>query len=142
MAVEETLSRLATSSPATLRIEWSRLMDEPVPPAFTSDLLRRALAYRVQEKAAGGLPRAVRLELERLGRDTGRTRPVVMASARVKPGTRLVRDWGGTSHHVVVEEDGFRYRDERYRSLSEIARAITGARWSGPRFFGLGGVRG
>lgn len=56
---------------------------------------------------------------------------------RIKPGTRLVRDWGGNSHHVVVLEDGFLYQDRRYRSLTQIALDITGAKWSGPRFFGL-----
>jgi hypothetical protein len=142
MTVELKLARLATLSPTELRAEWGRLMKEPVPPALTADLIRRALAYRVQEQAAGGLPRAVRLELERLGHATERTQPIVLPTARIKPGTRLVRDWGGLSHHVVVEEGGFRYKERRYRSLSEVARAITGARWSGPRFFGLAGARG
>ena len=56
---------------------------------------------------------------------------------RIKPGTRLVRDWGGATHHVLVEERGFTYRDQRYGSLSEIVSTITGTKWSGPRFFGL-----
>ena len=137
------LARLATLSPTALRGEWLRMMKQPAPPAFTTDLLRRALVYRLQEQTQGGLAPALRAELERLGASTERTAAVVLPMARIKPGTRLVRDWGGGSHHVVVEADGFRYRDRRYGSLSQIAREITGAQWSGPRFFGLkGGFRG
>lgn len=62
---------------------------------------------------------------------------VAVPATRIKTGTRLVRDWGGESHHVMVLDVGYLYRDERYRSLSVIARQITGAKWSGPRFFGL-----
>ncbi len=69
--------------------------------------------------------------------DEFKREPVAVASLHIKPGTRLVRDWGGASHHVLVEESGFSYREKRYRSLSEIAAAITGTKWSGPRFFGL-----
>jgi hypothetical protein len=62
---------------------------------------------------------------------------MTLPAIRIKPGTRLVRDWGGASHHVVVLDRGFLYRDQQYRSLSTIAAEITGAKWSGPRFFGL-----
>ncbi len=136
----ERLARVATCTPTELRGEWLRVMKQPAPSAFTTDLMRRALAYRIQEQAQGGLALALRQELERLGTSTERTPTAVLPTARIKPGTRLVRDWGGASHHVVVEADGFRYRDTRYGSLSQIAREITGAQWSGPRFFGLKGA--
>ncbi len=134
--LENKLTALATMSPAQLRAEWLRLYKSPAP-AMTPDLLRRGVAYRLQEQVHGGLRPTVKRELERLGAQLDRTEPVAVASLHIKPGTRLVRDWGGASHHVLVEEGGFSYRDQRYRSLSEIASAITGTKWSGPRFFGL-----
>ncbi len=136
MTVMEQLAALATMSPAQLRAEWLRLHKSPAP-AMTPDLLRRGVAYRLQEQAYGGLNPSVRRELERLGAGLDRTEPVAVGSLHIKPGTRLVRDWGGASHHVLVEADGFLYRDQRYRSLSEVACTITGTKWSGPRFFGL-----
>jgi hypothetical protein len=135
-ALEEKLTALATMSPAQLRAEWLHV-HKSAPPAMTPDLLRRAVAYRLQEQAYGGLKPAVKRGLERLGAGLDRTEPVAVGSLHIKPGTRLVRDWGGASHHVRVEEGGFFYRDQRYKSLSEIACTITGTKWSGPRFFGL-----
>ena len=134
--LEDKLAGLATMSPAQLRGEWLRVFKSPAP-AMTPDLLRRGIAYRLQEQVHGGLRPAVKRELERLGAQLGRTEAVAVASMYIKPGTRLVRDWGGASHHVEVEDGGFCYRDQRYRSLSEIASVITGTKWSGPRFFGL-----
>lgn len=134
--LEERLTALATMAPAQLRAEWLRAHKSPAP-AMTPDLLRRGIAYRLQEQVHGGLRPAVKRELERLGAQLDRTVPVAVASMHIKPGTRLVRDWGGVCHHVVVEEGGFSYRDQRYSSLSEIACTITGTKWSGPRFFGL-----
>ena len=134
--LEDTLTKLAAMSPAQLRGEWLRIHKSPAP-AMTPDLLRRGIGYRLQEQVHGGLRHALKRELERLGAKMDRTEPVAVASLHIKPGTRLVRDWGGTSHHVLVEEGGFSYREQRYRSLSEIACAITGTKWSGPRFFGL-----
>jgi hypothetical protein len=135
-ALEDKLTALATMSPAQLRAEWLRV-HKSAAPAMTPDLLRRGTAYRLQEQAYGGLKPVVKRGLERLGAEMGRTEPVAVGSLHIKAGTRLVRDWGGSSHHVLVEEGGFFYRDQRYKSLSEIACAITGTKWSGPRFFGL-----
>ena len=134
--LEDKLTALATMSPAQLRAEWLRVHKAPAP-AMTPDLLRRGVAYRLQEQVLGGLRPAIKRELERLGAQLDRTEPVAVASMHIKPGTWLVRDWGGASHHVMVEEGGFSYREQRYRSLSEIACTITGTKWSGPRFFGL-----
>jgi hypothetical protein len=134
--LEDKLAGLGTMTSAQLRGEWLRVHKSPAP-AMTPDLLRRGIAYRLQEKVHGGLKPAVKRELERLGAQLDRTEAVAVASIHIKPGTHLVRDWGGASHHVVVEHGGFCYRDRRYRSLSEIASVITGTKWSGPRFFGL-----
>ena len=134
--LEDKLIALATMSPAQLVAEWHRVHKSPAP-AMTPDLLRRGIAYRLQEQAHGGLKPSIKRELERIGGQFDRTEPVAVASMHIKPGTRLVRDWGGATHHVLVEERGFTYRDQRYGSLSEIASTITGTKWSGPRFFGL-----
>ena len=138
MTLEQRLTALATMSPVQLAAEWQRVLKSPAP-AMTPDLLRRGIAYRLQEEVHGGLKPSVVRELERIGGQSDRTAPVVVAGMHIKPGTRLVRDWGGATHHVLVEEQGFSYRDQRYSSLSEIASTITGTKWSGPRFFGLKG---
>ena len=101
-------------------------------------LLVRILAYRLQEKAEGGLSPGTRKRLRarsgRIGSASGQaSRPM----SRLKVGTRFIREWKGQTHVVSVLEDGLEYRDKRYGSLSEVARAITGTRWSGPAFFGL-----
>ena len=139
--LEQRLSALATMSPAQLAAKWQRVLKSPAP-AMTPDLLRRGIAYRLQEQVHGGLKPSVIRELERIGGQSDRTVPVAVASMHIKPGTRLVRDWGGVTHHVLVDEQGFSYRDQRYSSLSEIASTITGTKWSGPRFFGLTGRGG
>ena len=136
MTLEQRLTALATMSLAQLAAEWQRVLKSPAP-AMTPDLLRRGIAYRLQEQVHGGLRPSVIRELERIGGQSDRTAPVAVAGMHIKPGTRLVRDWGGATHHVLVDEQGFSYRDQRYSSLSEIASTITGTKWSGPRFFGL-----
>ena len=137
MAARDLLTRLTTMSSAELRSEWLKLYKRPAPD-MTIDLLRRGLAYRLQERASGGLSPATLREIERLSRQRERTgEAIVLPATRIKPGTRLVRDWGGSSHHVVVLDQDYLYRDRRYPSLSMIACEITGAKWSGPRFFGL-----
>lgn len=135
--LDRQLARLATSSSAELRSEWLALYKRPAPD-MTADLLRRGLAHRLQERAHGGLSPATLRGIERLSRHRERTGEAVpLPATRIKPGTRLVRDWGGSTHHVVVLDRDYLYRDRRYRSLSMIACEITGTRWSGPRFFGI-----
>lgn len=121
-----------------LRQEWRRLYRMQPPARLSRDLLTRGIAYRLQEQALGGVPKAVLRKLEqgqasKLG-GTGRSGS---APLTIKPGTRLVREWRGVTHSVLVQADHVEWNGQRYRSLSEVARAITGARWSGPRFFGL-----
>ena len=96
---------------------------------------QRALAYRIQAHAFGDLtPESVRL-LDRIGAREGASVPAPVRA--VRPGTVMVREWNGVRHHVMADRDGYSWNGERYRSLSEVAHAITGTRWSGPRFFGL-----
>lgn len=131
------LARLTHLSSAALRAEWRQLYKRPAPD-ITTDLLRRGIACRLQERALGGLAPTVQRKISRLMREVERTGTAVRASTgRIKAGTWLVRDWGGDNHHVLVLDDAYLYRDERYRSLTSIAFMITGARWSGPRFFGV-----
>lgn len=128
--VEEQLAALDTTSSAALREEWCRLTDTPLP-RISPKLLRLALAWEIQARAYGGLSRATTRMLDQLA--AARTR-----TAAATPGMRLVREWGGKAHVVTVGEDQMiRWEERTYRSLSEVARAITGTRWSGPAFFGL-----
>lgn len=129
------LQRLDTSA---LRARWVEAFGRPAPRHMSHDLLLRAVAYHVQEQAEGGLSKAARNRLARLaGANDTNVRAAISATARLKPGARLVREWHGKIHYVTVLDDGFDYRGAHYTSLSRIARDITGTRWSGPLFFGF-----
>jgi Protein of unknown function (DUF2924) len=120
-----------------LRREWRGLYNDDAP-RISRDLLILGIAYRRQEMAHGGLGKATLRKLETLAktlRNTGRVGP--SPSLSLKPGARLVREWHGRTHTVTVTEDGFAYGGVSYPSLTNIAKKITGAHWSGPRFFGL-----
>jgi hypothetical protein len=120
-----------------LRCEWRRLYCRE-PPRFSRDLLIRGINYRLQEIEHGGLNKSTRRKLKTLAKmfeTTGRVAPDPGLS--LKPGARLVREWHGRTHTVTVTDDGFEYAGAAYQSLTKIARKITGAHWSGPRFFGL-----
>lgn len=124
-------------------VEAWRKQSGQEPPRYASvQFMRRALAYEAQAKAHGGHSPSVRRALERSLKDIrkpgGKARSALPASSlTLRPGTHLVREWNGRSFQVEVLEDGFRMDGRQYRSLSSIARKITGAHWSGPRFFGL-----
>ncbi len=134
----ERISELETLSTTELRARWEQAIKRSVPKRASRDLLLRTLAYHVQEQAEGGLSKVTRRRLARLaGGEADPARSPKSITPRPKPGTRLVREWRGAVHQVTVLEDGLDYRGTRYRSLSQIARAITGARWSGPLFFGV-----
>jgi hypothetical protein len=136
--LSEALASLNSLTVKQLKERWQNLYVSKAPPDASRELLTRAVAYRLQERAHGGLTASTRRLLERLGRDLEARSPTRVASRR-KPavGTTLLREWGGAPHRVTVLDDGVVYCGKRYRSLSEVARAITGTRWSGPRFFGL-----
>jgi hypothetical protein len=131
-----TLTRVMELSPEQLRTEWARRYDAPAP-NLAIDLLRIGLAYKLQEQRQGGLSRATRTMLRHAAAlDAGPARPVPLPR-KLTPGTRLVRDWHGVGHSVTVLERGFEYDGRSWKSLSAIAREITGTQWNGPKFFGL-----
>jgi hypothetical protein len=123
-----------------LRARWRQLYETAPPPRFSRDLLRRAVAYRMQELVLGGLKPATRRLLQRITDEARARKPIKLAPVRkLEPGAILVREWQGTKYRIVIMESGVRFREQRYRSLSQVARVITGNRWSGPLFFGLKG---
>ena len=112
---------------------WRRNFKIDPPRHASMEFLRRALAYRVQEKQLGGLLPALRRELLAVARDDNSQ----IVRRKLKPGVRLLREWHGTTHEVIVTDTGFFWEGQTYKSLSAVARAITGAKWNGHRFFGL-----
>jgi hypothetical protein len=121
-----------------LRARWKILFETEAPTRFSRDLLMRAVAYRIQERVLGGLKPATRRLFERVSQDARARRPIRVAPVRkLAPGALLIRQWGGAKHQVTVLEGGVMFRSKPYRSLSAVARVITGNRWSGPLFFGL-----
>lgn len=136
--VAQALARLSELTIFELRGEWRRLYRMSPPMRLSRDLLIRGITYRLQERAYGVLSKAILRKLEQTSPgppSLGAANPVQPIS--LKPGTRLVREWRGTTHMVLVHADGLEWRGQRYSSLTLVAREITGARWSGPRFFGL-----
>jgi hypothetical protein len=135
------LDRLGTCPRAELIELWEAAYRRPPPKGISRRLLEYAAAYHIQAQRYGGLKPSTRRKLlqiaqqHRASKESGQ--PVPKKRARLAPGTRLIRDWHGRTHTVDVLDGGFRYDDRTYKSLSEIARLITGAHWSGPRFFGL-----
>jgi hypothetical protein len=115
------------------KIEWRRHYDGD-PPDVGAAILRAGIAYRIRERKSGGLSRSLQSKLRLIaqGEAIG-DKPI----GRLKPGTKLVRRWKGRTIIVLATENGFLFEDKSYGSLSEIARKVTGARWSGPRFFAL-----
>jgi hypothetical protein len=134
----ETLARLSAATIFELRDEWRRLHRAPPPMRLSRDLLMRGITYKLQERSLGGLSKSIlrKLESPNIGSgasDTKKPPPPIS----LKAGTRLIRDWRGVTHTVLVQAQGFEWNGRRYRSLTIIAHRITGAHWSGPRFFGL-----
>ena len=136
------LAALRKLSRGELKGRWEDLYGSACPARMSRVLLLRALAYRMQERALGGLDRVTRRRLTRAAEDLAAGRPHAPPTPKVKPGTRLLRAWMGVVHEVIVLEKGVQYRGEAWPSLSAVAREITGTRWSGPRFFGLKGATG
>ncbi|MBV7258982.1 DUF2924 domain-containing protein [Erythrobacter crassostreae] len=140
MDIEEKIAALKEMSPAELRLAWRNAYGTPAPPALGLALTLRALAAHYQEPEAGKLNRAELRQLGALGsKDLSRKEGRV--STEAKPGTWLSRTWHGEVHEVVVLESGCEYRGHTFGSLSAVASHITGAKWSGPRFFGLNSSR-
>ena len=139
-SLTDSLTALAAMPPAALRAEWRRLYREPAP-GLSPDLLARGIAWRLQEAQHGDLAPAIERELAKLaGQRALPSQPAIPAASSLRSGTQLVRSWKGETFRVLVTDDGFRFKDQTFRSLSSIAQAITGTKWSGPRFFGLQGA--
>ena len=133
-----TLGRLVELPPEELKQEWARRFGAPAP-NMSPDLLRLGVGYKLQEQRLGSVSRSTRSLLRQIaarGSEGGTSKPL---PRKLTPGTRLVRDWHGIGHTVIVLEDGFEYDGKRWKSLTAIAKAITGAHWNGPLFFGLTG---
>ena len=139
--LEDEIASLPALSKAELLTRWRERLKQAPPSHLNKPILVPLLAYRLQEQAFDGLKPAYKRRLRELAesfeRNPGRAAKTVSSSTRIKPGTRLIRQWDGQARQVTVAEEGFEYKAERYKSLSEIARLITGTRWSGPLFFGL-----
>ena len=133
-------------SRSELRALWTQELGEHPPATLGRDVLALAIAYARQERRRGGLSKAVARELDRLfdqtlrGDRTGKA--AILTAPLPRSGTILVREWQGTTHHVTVVDGGFLWNGKTYRSLSGIARAITGTSWNGPRFFGMRDANG
>ncbi|MFJ6023560.1 DUF2924 domain-containing protein [Brevundimonas sp. NPDC092305] len=127
--IEAEVAALVPMGLEELREVWRKRYGPP-PRLRSPQLLRLNLAWRIQADAFGGLDAETKRRLRRGGAGAS-------AADRLQPGVRLMREWKGVPHEVIVEEGGYRYADRSYRSLSEIAREISGTRWNGPRFFGL-----
>ena len=133
--VEAKIAAVKTMSQPELVEHWNKLADSE-PPTVPVGLLRRMIAQRIQERRYGGLPLAIRRELERAANSNGADS--VATATRVGPGTRFVREWRGQTISVLALDDGtFDWEGRTYGSLSQIAKEVTGTHWSGPKFFGL-----
>ncbi len=126
------IAGLCGLSRADLVERWVGLHGSPPIETMTKGLLARGIAYEMQVRQVGGLTPAEKKAFGALAQ--GRTNP---SPGALMAGTRLYRSWQGVTHEVLVMDSGYSWRDKSYASLSEVARAITGTRWSGPRFFGL-----
>ena len=135
--VEQNVQQLIGLTIAELRLRWITAFKSNPPKAFGPDLLRRSLAQKIQEEAYGGLPVATQRLLHQLMTQSAKNNGKIVMPRRIKPGAILVREWKGKTHRIAVLKEGFAFESKPYSSLSEVARLITGARWNGPRFFGL-----
>lgn len=128
--LEDQLAKLDTMVKGDLKERWAKLTGRPVP-QVSAKLLRMALAYEIQAKALRGLSRKTRQRLDQAATAKTETKDV-------RAGMRLAREFGGKVHVVTIGDAGeILWNEREWRSLSEVARAITGTRWSGPAFFGL-----
>jgi len=142
LTVLQQVTALGPMPAPALRERWKALFGREAPASYRPEQLVRRLAWRIQELHYGGLSDAARLRLRQIAAEDdlagGRRRAPRRRAGAMVPGTRLVRSWGGADHVVIATADwGFEYADKRYRTLTAVAKAITGQHCSGPRFFGL-----
>lgn len=130
--MDASLACLQSCDREGLVARWAQLLRRPPPPSLSVQLLRSGVAYELQAAQVGAVNRRTKEELVRL-KNSSTAKP----ARRPRPGAQLMREWNGVANIVDIVDGGFRYRDKKYKSLTAIAYEITGARWSGPRFFGL-----
>jgi hypothetical protein len=139
--VSARIEDLARLSRIQLRQLWRQELGRAPPRSLGRDVLALGIAYAWQEKAQGGLRARIAKELDRLSKevllDKLVSSPLPRRTPALRTGTVLIREWQGITHHVTVTADGFIWNDRPYSSLTSVARAITGTKWNGPRFFGL-----
>ncbi len=136
--VTERLAAIEQMDIGALKAEWRKYFRHEPPPRLSRRLMQLGVAWKIQAKAYGGLSAATKRELDRLARSLAEEGDIRRERvARLKPGAKLIREWRGETHTVVVLEEGFEWQGRRWRSLTAIAKAISGGKWSGPRFFGL-----
>ena len=135
---QEALARLPELALSELRQQWRALYKSEASPHLSRELVLRAVAYRLQEVALGGLRPERQRQLRRIAEQFNQTGEIRRRTrVELKSGTRLVREWQGRTYEVLVLDDGFSWQSTHYGSLSAVARKITGTPWSGPLFFGL-----
>src|ERR1700730_11606042 len=137
MSAEDEIVKLADRPTHELRLSWRKLYRRGPPLGLSRDLMIRVLANKMQERAYGGPSPSMSRRLRTLAGEFEKGGPSFDLGVVLKTGARLVRQWRGHAHTVLVLEDGFEYEGQRYRSLTMIAARITGAHWSGPRVFGM-----
>ncbi len=136
--LDQELTRLQDIDTPYLRDEWFKRFNCKPAPRLGRDLMIRAIAYKVQEKVFGGLSKTSKQKLKTYQRQIKASGTIAIATdIRIKPGTKLIREWNGKTHTVIALDKKFEYEGKSFSSLSKIAREITGSHWSGPRFFGL-----
>lgn len=131
-----TLGRLTELPSEDLRNEWARRFGAPAP-SLSPELLRLGIGCKLQEQKLGGLSRGTRTLLRQMPSRAGEGASTKPMPRKLTAGTRLVRDWHGVGYTVIVTADGFEYDGKHWKTLTAVARAITGAHWNGPLFFGL-----
>lgn len=138
-ALKNELARLPKLDEVALRKRWEDLYKTHPPRCPSRAFLTQAIAYRLQEKAFGGLRPAAQKALARIVEEirAGSKKPAMAPVARIRSGIKLIRTWHGITYDVTVLDDGVLFRGERYDSLTKVAQLITGQHWSGPKFFGL-----
>lgn len=132
------LARFACLPVEDLKREWEKVLGSAAPKNARRDYLLRSIAHELQNKAHGGIPRSLLRNLMKVAASEGRKATANATGSRsLKTGVRIYREWKGALHEVEVVDEGFRYNGAIFKTLSVIARSITGTRWSGPAFFGV-----
>lgn len=134
--LDHKLAELPSMSPAQLRALWRECWRRPAPD-IGPELLRRGIAWKLQARVHGDLPNGVGRSMDLSAERLRRGEELTARRGTLRAGSRIVREWRGKTHHVIVLDDGFEHENRRYSSLTQIASAITGVHWSGPVFFGL-----